>query len=88
MKDTRVKSDQKQNSATMLMTEGKIWKQLLVFAVPLILGNLLQQMLQRSGLHYCRQLCRQQCAGRRCSSNALINLLIALPKGRPWALAW
>ena len=44
MKDTRVKSDQKQNSATMLMTEGKIWKQLLVFAVPLILGNLLQQM--------------------------------------------
>lgn len=28
----------------MLMTEGKIWKQLLVFAVPLILGNLLQQM--------------------------------------------
>ena len=44
MKDTKVKSDQKQNSATMLMTEGKIWKQLLVFAVPLILGNLLQQM--------------------------------------------
>ena len=44
MKDTKVKSDQKRNSATMLMTEGKIWKQLLVFAVPLILGNLLQQM--------------------------------------------
>ena len=44
MKDTKVKSDQKQNRATMLMTEGKIWKQLLVFAVPLILGNLLQQM--------------------------------------------
>ena len=61
MKDIKVKSDQKQNRATMLMTEGKIWKQLLVFAVPLILGNLLQQMYN----HYCRQLRRQQCAGRR-----------------------
>ena len=59
MKDTKVKSDQKRNSATMLMTEGKIWKQLLVFAVPLILGNLFATDVQRSGLHYCRQLRRQ-----------------------------
>ena len=44
MKDTKVKSDQKRNSATMLMTEGKIWKQLLVFAVPLILGFLVHLM--------------------------------------------
>ena len=63
MKDTKVKSDQKQNRATMLMTEGKIWKQLLVFAVPLILGNLLQGSSMLIGVG--RQLRRQQCAGRR-----------------------
>ena len=27
-----------------LMTEGAIWKKIVVFTVPLILGNLLQQM--------------------------------------------
>jgi len=26
------------------MTEGTIWKQILLFSIPLILGNLLQQM--------------------------------------------
>ena len=29
---------------TNLMIEGTIWKQLLLFSIPLILGNLLQQM--------------------------------------------
>ena len=72
MKDTRVKSDQKQNSATMLMTEGKIWKQLLVFAVPLILGNLLQQMYNAVD---------SIIVGNYVGSNALINLLIAFAQG-------
>lgn len=34
----------KKNKTTVLMTEGNIWKLLIVFALPLILGNLLQQM--------------------------------------------
>ena len=29
---------------TNLMTEGSVWKSILFFSVPLILGNLLQQM--------------------------------------------
>ena len=29
---------------TTLMTEGNIWKQILFFSIPLILGNLLQQL--------------------------------------------
>ena len=65
MKDTKVKSDQKRNSATMLMTEGKIWKQLLVFAVPLILGDLLQQMYNAVDSIIVGNYVRQQCAGRR-----------------------
>ena len=28
----------------VLMTEGKIWKQILLFAIPLLLGNLFQQL--------------------------------------------
>ena len=32
-----------QKKKTRLMTEGSIWKNILLFSVPLILGNLLQQ---------------------------------------------
>ena len=33
-----------ENKKTMLMTEGNIFKNILFFSVPLILGNLLQQL--------------------------------------------
>ena len=33
-----------QKKKTRLMTEGSIWKSILLFSVPLILGNLLQQL--------------------------------------------
>lgn len=29
---------------TMLMTEGTIWEQLLLFSIPLLIGNLFQQL--------------------------------------------
>lgn len=35
---------QPQQKKTLLMTEGSIWKSILLFSVPLILGNLLQQL--------------------------------------------
>lgn len=81
MKDTRVKSNQKQNSATMLMTEGKIWKQLLVFAVPLILGNLLQQMYNAVDSIIVGNYVGSNALAAVGSSNALINLLIAFAQG-------
>ena len=81
MKDTRVKSDQKQNRATMLMTEGKIWKQLLVFAVPLILGNLLQQMYNAVDSIIVGNYVGSNALAAVGSSNALINLLIAFAQG-------
>ena len=37
---------QPQQKKTLLMTEGSIWKSILLFSVPLILGNLLQQLYQ------------------------------------------
>ena len=86
MKDTRVKSDQKQNSATMLMTEGKIWKQLLVFAVPLILGNLLQQMYNAVDSIIVGNYVGSNALAAVGSSNALINLLIAFAQGASLSL--
>ena len=44
------------------MTEGTIWRQIFLFSIPLILGNLLQQMYNTSGLNYCRKFCGQQCS--------------------------
>ena len=41
MAQTAVEPEQKK---TRLMTEGSIWKNILLFSVPLILGNLLQQL--------------------------------------------
>ncbi len=35
---------QPQQEKTLLMTEGSIWKSILLFSVPLILGNMLQQL--------------------------------------------
>ena len=35
---------QPQQKKALLMTEGSIWKSILLFSVPLILGNLLQQL--------------------------------------------
>ena len=81
MKDTKVKSDQKRNSATMLMTEGKIWKQLLVFAVPLILGNLLQQMYNAVDSIIVGNYVGSNALAAVGSSNALSNLLIAFAQG-------
>lgn len=42
---------------TVLMTEGGIFKNLLFFATPLILGNLLQQMYNAVDSIICRKLC-------------------------------
>ena len=35
---------EREKSKSNLMTEGKIWKNILFFSIPLILGNLLQQL--------------------------------------------
>ena len=41
---------QPQQEKTLLMTEGSIWKSILLFSVPLILGNLLQQLYNTADL--------------------------------------
>ena len=54
------------------MTEGTIWRQILLFSIPLILGNLLQQMYNTVD---------SIIVGNFVGSNALICLLIAFSMG-------
>ena len=39
-----------QMKKTTIMTEGVIWRQILAFSIPLIMGNLLQQLYNPVGL--------------------------------------
>lgn len=64
-----------------LMTEGSIWKTILLFSIPLILGNLLQQMYNTVD-----SIIVGNCVGKNAlaavgSSTSLIYLLIAFSQG-------
>ena len=67
---------EKKKSGTVLMTEGSIWKKLLIFSVPLILGNLLQQLYSTVD-----SIIVGNCVGKEAlaavgATSALINLLV------------
>ena len=49
----------KKDKTTLLMTDGNIWKLLIVFSIPLILGNLLQQMYNTADSIIVGNFCRQ-----------------------------
>ena len=62
---------------TNLMIEGTIWKQLLLFSIPLILGNLLQQMYNTADSIIVGQSVGSNALAAVSASTSLINLLIA-----------
>ena len=64
-----------------LMTEGAIWKKIVVFSVPLILGNLLQQMYSTVDSIIVGNYVGSNALAAVGSSTALINLLIAFSQG-------
>lgn len=80
-RDKIAKTDKKKSNATMLMTSGSIWKQLLIFAVPLILGNLLQQMYSAVDSIIVGNSVGSAALAAVGASNALIFLLIAFAQG-------
>lgn len=67
--------------APHLMTEGVIWKRMLLFAVPLILGNLLQQMYNTVDSIIVGNYVGSNALAAVGSSASLINLLIAFSMG-------
>ncbi len=71
----------KTNSSTLLMTEGNIWKLLIVFSIPLILGNLLQQMYNTADSIIVGNFVGSNGLAAVGSGTALINLIIAFAQG-------
>ena len=72
---------EKKKSGTVLMTEGSIWKKLLIFSVPLILGNLLQQLYSTVD-----SIIVGNCVGKEAlaavgSTGSIVSLLIAFSQG-------
>ena len=63
---------------TTLMTEGNIWKQILFFSIPLILGNLLQQLYNTADSIIVGNFVGSEALAAVGSSGSLINLLISL----------
>lgn len=64
-----------------LMTEGSIWRTILFFSIPLILGNLLQQMYNTVDSIIVGNYVGSNALAAVGSSTALINLLIAFSQG-------
>ncbi len=74
---------------TRLMTEGSIFKNLLLFAVPLILGNLLQQLYNTADSIIVGNFVGSNALAAVGSSGSPIFLLIGFSQGTsPWARAW
>ena len=66
---------------TNLMTEGSVWKSILFFSVPLILGNLLQQMYNTVDSIIVGNCVGDSALAAVGSSSSLIYLLIAFSQG-------
>lgn len=64
-----------------LMTEGTIWKKILIYAVPLIIGNLLQQMYSTIDSIIVGHYVGKSALAAVGSSTSIINLLIAFSQG-------
>lgn len=73
--------ESKERQQTGLMTEGVIWKQILLFSVPLILGNLLQQTYNAVDSIIVGNYVGSNALAAVGSSTSLINLLIAFSQG-------
>ncbi|WP_343208718.1 MATE family efflux transporter [Anaerolentibacter hominis] len=66
------------HSHDVVMTEGTIWKQLLLFSVPLLIGNLFQQLYNTVDTIVVGNYIGSSALAAVSSSNSLINLIIGL----------
>ena len=72
---------EREKSKSNLMTEGKIWKNILFFSIPLILGNLLQQLYNTADSIIVGNFEGSRALAAVGSSTSLIYLLIAFSQG-------
>lgn len=71
----------KSKKKNVMMTEGVIWKQLFAFAIPLLAGNLLQQLYNTVDSIVVGQFIGSEALAAVSSSNSLINLVIGMFMG-------
>ena len=76
-----MKSKSISNIEKNLMTEGNIWKTILLFSIPLIFGNLLQQTYNTVDSMIVGNYVGGNALAAVGSSTALINLLISFSQG-------
>ena len=64
-----------------LMSEGNIWKQLILFSVPLVLGNIFQQLYNAVDSMIVGNFVGKEALAAVTSSSPIINLLISFFMG-------
>lgn len=68
-------------SRTRDMTEGVIWKQLLLYAIPLILGDILQQLYNTADSIIVGRFISKQALAAVTSTSTIVNTLVGLFTG-------
>lgn len=68
-------------SGQVIMTEGVIWKQILLFSMPLLIGNLFQQLYNTVDSIVVGNFIGSEALAAVGSSNSLINLIIGMFMG-------
>ena len=71
----------RKSSGSTLMTEGTIWKHILLFSIPLILGNMLQQLYNTVDSIVVGNSLGSEALAAVGSSSSLISLLISFSMG-------
>lgn len=77
----KLKDKKISNLEKNLMTSGSIWKTILIFSIPLIIGNLLQQTYNTIDSMIVGNFVGSSALAAVGSSTALINLLISFAQG-------
>ena len=70
-----------EQSVKGLMSEGNIWKQLLFFSIPLVLGNIFQQLYNAVDSIIVGNFVGSQALAAVTSSSPVINMLISFFMG-------
>lgn len=76
-----MKVNQGKRDGSVLMTEGVIWKQMVIFSIPLLIGNLFQQLYNTVDSIVVGQFIGREALAAVGSSTPLINLIIGLFMG-------
>lgn len=71
----------KRKRRNQLMTEGSAWKNLLIFSIPLLVGNLFQQLYNTADSVVVGNYIGKEALAAVGSSNSLINLIVGLFMG-------